>query len=109
MEAKWCQWPRPGAVPASCLRAQLKAVQIHHLVPRSDKVTHKLLLRVVAGIDLNDRSELRIRTEDEVHGGAGPLDLTRSAVTPLVDAFVFGGLLPLRVHVEQVHEEVGGQ
>ena len=64
---------------------KVEAVKIHHLVPRSHEVTHKRLLRVVACIDFRDGSELGVRTEDEVDGGARPLDLTRPAVTPLED------------------------
>ncbi len=47
---------------------EVEAVQIHHLVPRRHEVAHKLLLRVVAGIDFRDGSELRVRAEDEVDG-----------------------------------------
>src|SRR6266581_9371273 len=95
--------PRPRAM------GKVEAVKIHHLGPRSHKVTHKRLMRVVARIDFRDGSELRVRTEDEVDDGAGPLDLTRPAVTPLVEVLALGRLTPLRAHVEQVHEEVIGQ
>ena len=59
---------------------KVEAVKIHHLVPRRHKVTHKRLLRVVAGIDLRDGSELGVRTEDEVDGGAGPPELARPLI-----------------------------
>ncbi len=39
---------------------QIKAIQIHHLVPRSHEVTHKLLLRVVTCIDLCDGPKLGV-------------------------------------------------
>ena len=80
-----CSNPAPLTRPR-----QVEAVKIHHLVPRSHEVTHKRLLRVVAGIDFRDGSELRVRTEDEVDGGAGPLDLTRPAVAPLVEVLALG-------------------
>src|SRR5437773_1357048 len=99
----------PQSLPRSRVRDKVEAVKIHHLVPRSHKVTHKCLMRVVAGIDFRDSSELRVRTEDEVDGGAGPLDLTRPAVMPLEEVLAFGRLPPLRAHVEQVHEEVVGE
>lgn len=62
---------------------EIEAVEIHHLVPRSHKVTHELLLRVVLRVDLREGSELGVVTEDEVDGGAGPLDLARRAIAPL--------------------------
>src|SRR5688572_5913416 len=56
--------------------SQVEPIKIHDLVPRSHKVTNERFLRVVTGIDFRDGSELGVRTEDEVDGGAGPLDLT---------------------------------
>ena len=53
-----------------------------------------------------------MRTEDQVDTGAGPLDLVRLAVAPLVHISRAVGVirrLPLRAHVEQVDEEVVGQ
>ena len=50
-----------------------------------------------------------MRTEDEVDGGGSPLELARGAIATLVYVLIRGGWLPLRVHVEQVHEEVVGQ
>ena len=55
------------------------------------------------------RPELGVRAEDEVDGGGGPLDLARGAVATLVHVLGRAGRLPLRAHVEQVHEEVVGQ
>src|SRR5262249_17697889 len=66
-------------------RRQVEAVQIHHLAPRGRKVTPERLPPVPAGIAFRDGAELRVRTEDEIDGGAGPLDLTGPAVTPFVD------------------------
>ena len=50
-----------------------------------------------------------MRTEDEVDGGGSPLELARGAIATLVYVLIRGGWLPLRVQVEQVHEEVVGQ
>src|SRR6266536_4611410 len=73
------------------------------------EVTHELLLRVAARVDLRDGSELGVRTEDEVDGGGGPLDLARAAIPTLEQVLSRGGCLPLRAHIEQVDEEVVGQ
>src|SRR5205085_2450052 len=51
-------------------------------------------------------AQLRVRTKDQVDTRAGPLELVRLLVAPLVYAFKAGGGLPLRAHVEQVDEEV---
>src|SRR5262249_17923783 len=70
----------------------IEAVEIHHLAPRSRKVMHKLLLRVRACIDFRYGAKLRVRTEDEIDGGTGPLDLTRRpAVVSLVEVLALGG------------------
>ena len=95
--------------PTYALATRSKRSRFITLAHAATKVTHERLLRVVAGIDFRDGSELRVRTEDEVDGGAGPLDLARPAVAPLVEVLALGGLPPLRAHVEQVHEEVVGQ
>ncbi len=88
---------------------KVEAIKIHHLVPRTHKVTHKRLLRVVTCIDFREGSELGVRTENEVGGGTGPLELTRPVIDSLEHAFGCGGRLPRRVHVEQIHEEIMGQ
>src|SRR6266545_6397987 len=87
----------------------VEPIDVHDLVPRGHEVTHELLLGVVARVDLRDGSELGVRTEDEVDGGGGTLDLTRGAIPTLEQVLSRGGCLPLRAHVEQVHEEVVGQ
>ena len=88
---------------------EVEAIEVHDLVPRRHEVTHELLLRVVTCVDLRDGSELGVRTEDEVDGGGGPLDLARGAIATLEHVLSRDGCLPLRAHVEQVHEEVIGQ
>src|SRR5439155_713273 len=49
---------------------------------------------------------LRMRAEDKVDAGAGPLEFVRFAVTPFVNALRASRRLPLRAHIEQVDEEV---
>src|SRR5260370_8916046 len=88
---------------------EVEPIEVHDLVPRGHEVTHKLLLRVVARVGLRDGSELGVRTEDEIGGGGGPLDLARGAIPALEHVLSGGGCLPLRAHVDQVPEEVVGQ
>ena len=45
---------------------EVEAVEVHHLGPRRHEVAHELLLRVVAGVDLGQGAQLRVRAEDEV-------------------------------------------
>src|SRR5687768_12909404 len=73
---------------------EVEPIEVHDLVPCGHEVTHELLLRVVARVDLRDSSELGVRSEDEVDGGGGPLDLARGAVLTLVDVLGRGGHLP---------------
>src|SRR6202035_1646180 len=87
---------------------EVEAIEVHHLVPGRHEVFRKLLLRVGAGIDFCKRAELRVRTEDQVDAGAGPLARIRLAVAALVHA-IGAGRLPLRAHVEKIDEEVVGQ
>src|SRR5438552_14841515 len=77
---------------------EVEAIEVHDLVPRSHEVTHELLLRVVACVDLRDGSELGVRTEDEVDGGGGPLGLARREIATLVQVLRRRGCLPLRAH-----------
>src|SRR5215469_11449986 len=94
-----------GATPPFAL-GRSEAVQVHHLGPRRHEVLHKLLLRVRARIDFREGAQLRVRTKDQVDTGAGPLDLARLPVAPLVQAFGASCRLPFGSHVEQVDEEV---
>src|SRR5262249_58588305 len=66
---------------------------------------YKLLLRIRAPVDFGQRAQLRVRTEDQVDTGAGPLDLLGLAVAPVVHAVRTGGL-PFRTHVQEVDEEI---
>src|SRR5277367_1759262 len=98
---------RPNALPRKS--GEVKAIQVHHLGPRSRKVAHKRLLRVGTCIDFREGSELGVRTEDEIDAGAGPLQLAGRAVANLEHIFGFRGRLPFVAHVEQVHKEVIGE
>src|SRR5215207_5314282 len=73
----WSADERPTWTPGS---GEVEPIEVHHLVPRGHEVTYELLLRVVARVDLRDGSELRVRAEDEVDGGGGPLKFTRGAI-----------------------------
>src|SRR5262249_48940035 len=86
--------PPPGSTDR--LRP-VETIQIHPLVPGDDEVTHELLFGVVACVDFGERSELGVRAEDEVYGRAGPSDLARLAIEPLVHVLGFRRDLPLRV------------
>src|SRR6266542_6181426 len=98
------------AVPSTSLRSgKVEAIESHHLVPCSHEVTHEPLLRVVTRVDLRDGSELGVRAENEVDGGAGPLELACGAIATLIHVLTRDRCLPLRPHVEQVHEEVVGK
>ena len=66
-------WERASAV-------QVEPVELHHLDPGGDEVAHELLLRVVAGVDLRQGPQLRVRAEDQVDGRGRPPDLTGGGV-----------------------------
>src|SRR3954451_3532448 len=99
-----CGWPSRWreAIPS----AKVEPVERHDLVPGGGEVADELLAGVVGGVDLRERSKLRVGAEDEVGGGGGPPDLAGPAVAPLVDVLRSVGRGPLRAHVEEVHEEV---
>src|SRR5262249_58276401 len=79
---------------------EIKAVSVHHLGPRRHEVLHELLLGVRTRIDFGEGAKLRVRTEDQVDAGAGPLDRLRLAVAALVNPVA--AWLPLRPHVSAV-------
>src|SRR6266567_9497414 len=86
--------------------SKVVAIKIHYLVPRSREVLDKRLLRVVTRIDFCDCPELGVRTEEEIDARAGPFDFLRRPITPLINPFGCRRGLPLRVHIEQVDEEI---
>src|SRR5262245_61893196 len=107
---EWC-----GRLPDSSDRVtgrlldpsgKVVAVEVHHLVPHGSEVLHKTLLRVVGSVDFRDRPELRVRTEDQVNPGTGPLDFAGGTIAPLEHTIGGRGCLPLGVHVEEVDEVV---
>ena len=101
--------PRPSFSVRSLRSSQVETIEIHHLVPRSDKVTHKCPLRIVTCVDFRNGTELGVRTEDEIDGGACPLELARPLIASLEHVLGRRGRLPRRVHVEQVDKEITGQ
>src|SRR5437588_304130 len=88
---------------------EVESIEVHDLVPSGHEVTHELLLRVVARVDLRDGSELGVRTDDQVDGGSGPLHVARGAIPALVHALGPAGDLPLPAHVEPAQEALVGQ
>ena len=97
------------APPTSLRSRKVEAIKIHHLVPRDHEVAYERLLRVATSVDFRDGSQLGVRAEDEVHPGAGPLEITAPAIAPLEHVLRCGGRLPLGIHVEQIHKVVIGQ
>jgi hypothetical protein len=87
----------------------IKAIQIHHLVPRCDEIVDELLLRIGTSIDFRHGAQQGVGTENKVNARAGPLDRARFAITSFKQIRFRRDRLPLRAHVEQVHEEVVGQ
>src|ERR1019366_883436 len=99
-----------SAVSASSVPSdEVESIEIHDLVPRGDEVPHELVLCVVGGVDLRERTELGVRTEEQIDAGAGPLARVRAATAAIEGLSGVGRRFPLRVHVEQVHEEIVAQ
>src|SRR5260370_1270341 len=84
----------------------IEAIEVHHLGPRRHEVLYELLLRVRAGIDFGQRAQLRVRAEDQVGAGAGPLDRLGLAVARLIEVIGAGDRVPYPAHAKQVGEEV---
>jgi len=57
-----------------------RSSEIQYLGPRRYEVLHKLLFRVRARIDFRKGAQLRVRTEDQVDTGPGPLELVSHPV-----------------------------
>ena len=71
------------------LSSEVEAVKVHYLIPRRYEVAQELLLGVIACVDFRQGPELRVRTEDEVDTGTGPLEFTAGAITTFEYVFVF--------------------
>ena len=110
---------RPGTSPAVSFMARLRPFSRDHarskrsafitLVQAATKSATNFCLRVAGAIDLGERPQLRVRTEDQIDAGAGPLRFARFAVVAFEHIRVGRSRLPRRAHVEQVDEEVVGQ
>jgi len=61
---------------------KIETVKVHDFVPHRDKIVEELLLRVLTSVNFRQGPELGVGTEDEVHAGAGPLELACLAITP---------------------------
>ena len=77
--------PPPGEAPGGRAQGRSKRSRFMTLSHAATKSCTNFSLRVVAGVDLGDGSELGVRPEDEVDRGAGPLELAGRAVAALVD------------------------
>src|SRR5438874_13378107 len=98
---------RHETLKAYSLRSRrVEAIEVHHLGPGRDEVLDELRLRIRASVDLRQSPELRVRAEDEIDTRADPLELARCAIAPFEHVLDVRDCLPLRAHVEQVHEEV---
>src|SRR5205823_3312788 len=91
---------------ASSLSEKVVAIEVHDFVPRSDEVTHELLLSVVARVKLCERAELRMCAEHEVGRRGGPLLFAGRAIATLVHILIRPRWSPRGADVEQIHEEV---
>src|SRR5258706_13506623 len=101
-------WPAFCASTRLAL-AEVEAIEVHHLAPCGHEVTDEFLLRVLGTVDLRDGTELGVRAEHQIDTRGGPLALTGSAMAPFEHMLCIRHRLPLRAHVEQVHEEVIGE
>src|ERR1051326_1131362 len=45
---------------------EVKAVEVHHFVPRGHEVAHEFFLPGGAGVDLGNGAQLRVVAEDEI-------------------------------------------
>ena len=76
----------PRRVPpwtCSSDQARSKRSRFITLFQAATKSCHEPLLGVLGSVDLRDRPELRVRPEDKIHTGAGPLEIAGRAITPL--------------------------
>src|SRR4029079_9723926 len=85
---------------------QVKAIEIHHLVPRGDKIFDKFVFRVVAAIDLGIRTQLCVRAKDKVSARAGPLEVASAAIAAFENLFGVVDSVPSGVEIEQIRKEI---
>src|SRR5438874_5852204 len=98
---------RHETLKAYSLRSRrVEAIEVHHLGPGRDEVLDELRLRIRAPVDFCQTPKLGVRTEDEIDTRAGPLEFARCAIASVEHVLRFRCRLPLRAHVEQVHEKV---
>src|SRR3954465_6719062 len=90
-------------------RGKVVAIEVHDFVPGGNEVAHEFLPCVVARVDLRERAELGVRTKEKIDAAGDPLALASPATVTFECFRGFGGRPPLRVHVEQIDEEVIGQ
>ena len=98
-----------GRGACSPVGIEVETIEVHDLVPDGHEVVHEPLLRIGRRTDLRDGAELPVEAEHEIDGACRPPDLACLAVSSLVHVLALGRLRPLRAHVQQVDEEVGGQ
>src|ERR1700728_5003278 len=82
-------------------RDKVKTVKVHHLVPGSNEVLDKLFVRVRASVNLRQRAELGVRTEDEIGSPRRPPDLPRLAISSFKRGLRILGRPPNRNHIVQ--------
>jgi hypothetical protein len=70
---------------------QVVAVRVHHLGPGRGEILDEFLLGVGLPVDFGERAKLRVRAEDQVEPGRGPLRCLGLAVAAFVDAVVISG------------------
>ncbi len=87
----------------------VEAVEVHDLGPGGDEVSDEFVAGIGTGVDFGDGAQLGVGAEDEVDVGGCPLQFSGFAVTAFVEVIAHGGLLPFRIHVEEVDEEVIGE
>src|SRR4051812_22430742 len=79
----------PGRPSIRDLR-EVEPVRRHDLVPGGDEVVDELLGRVVAGVDLGQRPQLRVGPEHEVDGRSRADDIAARAVASFEDVLGLG-------------------
>src|SRR3954462_12574931 len=75
---------------------EVEPVELHDLGPCGNEVADELLPRIAACVDLGERAHLRVRAEDQVDRGGGPLHLAMGGIADLVHVLLRLGSLPLR-------------